>query len=91
MRTELKIIHALRMIESNEGGLKIKLYKYTHSSDFPKRIFETHVIMAIGVVCILGATGYIAYMRSKYEGMGYYSAVQSDGTEVFTKKQSKWD
>ncbi|XP_055702582.1 small integral membrane protein 8 [Phlebotomus papatasi] len=49
------------------------------------------VIMAIGVVCILGATGYIAYMRSKYEGMGYYSAVQSDGTEVFTKKQSKWD
>uniref|UniRef100_A0A1L8D9N1 Small integral membrane protein 8 n=1 Tax=Nyssomyia neivai TaxID=330878 RepID=A0A1L8D9N1_9DIPT len=49
------------------------------------------VIMGIGVVCFLGTMGYIAYMRSKYEKMGYYSAVQTDGTEVFTKKQSKWD
>ncbi|GAB0088847.1 Small integral membrane protein 8 [Sergentomyia squamirostris] len=49
------------------------------------------IIMGLGLTCLLGAMGYIAYMRSKYEDMGYYSAVQSDGTEVFTKKRSKWD
>ncbi|XP_055377229.1 small integral membrane protein 8 [Condylostylus longicornis] len=49
------------------------------------------IIMAIGCVCFATALGYIAYMRSKYEDMGYYAAVQPDGTEVFTKKKSRWD
>ncbi|XP_026466990.1 small integral membrane protein 8-like [Ctenocephalides felis] len=48
-------------------------------------------IMGIGLVGITISLGYIAYMRSKYEGMGYYSAVKEDGTEIFTKKKSKWD
>ncbi|XP_031635802.1 small integral membrane protein 8 [Contarinia nasturtii] len=49
------------------------------------------VIMAIGAVCFGGALGYITYMRSKYESQGYYAAVQSDGTEVYTKRRSKWE
>lgn len=52
---------------------------------------QNAIIMGIGLVCLLGATGYIAYMRSKYEEMGYYSAVKNDGTEEFIKKKSKWD
>ncbi|KAG5885377.1 hypothetical protein JTB14_023764 [Gonioctena quinquepunctata] len=32
------------------------------------------VIMGIGLVAIAGCAGYIAYMRSKYEGLGYYGA-----------------
>lgn len=47
--------------------------------------------MGIGLVCLTGTIGYIAWMRSKYEGLGYYVAVQNDGTEVFTKKKSKWE
>lgn len=47
--------------------------------------------MGIGLVCLVGAAGYIAYMRSKYEDMGYYSAVAADGSEQFVKKKSKWD
>lgn len=47
--------------------------------------------MALGGTCFAVALGYIYYMRSKYEAQGYYSAVQPDGTEVFTKKKSKWD
>lgn len=47
--------------------------------------------MAIGGVCFATALGYITYMRSKYESQGYYAAVQPDGTEVFTKRRSKWD
>lgn len=47
--------------------------------------------MAIGAVCFGTALGYITYMRSKYESQGYYAAVQPDGTEVYTKRQSKWE
>ncbi|CRK99033.1 CLUMA_CG011934, isoform A [Clunio marinus] len=49
------------------------------------------VIMAIGLISITGVFGYIAYMRAKYEGLGYYSAVKADGTEVFEKKKSRWE
>lgn len=47
--------------------------------------------MGIGLVAITGVFGYIAYMRHKYEGLGYYAAVKTDGTEVFEKKKSRWD
>lgn len=46
--------------------------------------------MGIGLVAITGVFGYIAYMKSKYESLGYYTAVQEDGTEKFIKKKSKW-
>ena len=46
--------------------------------------------MAIGAVAITGCAGYILYMRTKYESMGFYTAVESDGRERFKKKVSKW-
>ncbi|XP_026764475.1 small integral membrane protein 8 [Galleria mellonella] len=49
------------------------------------------VIMGIGLTCFGIALGYIAYMRSKYESMGYYAAVDKDGKEIFEKRKSKWD
>ncbi|XP_045760933.1 small integral membrane protein 8 [Maniola jurtina] len=49
------------------------------------------VIMSIGLTCFGIALGYIAYMRQKYESMGYYSAIDKDGKEIFEKKKSKWD
>lgn len=49
------------------------------------------VVMTLGVVAFASAVGYMAYMRSKYESMGYYAAQQEDGTEVYTKKRSKWE
>ncbi|KAJ8920879.1 hypothetical protein NQ315_015672 [Exocentrus adspersus] len=49
------------------------------------------VIMGLGLLAITGCAGYIAYMRSKYEGLGYYGAVKEDGTEEFVKRKSKWD
>ena len=47
--------------------------------------------MSIGLFCFGSAIAYMAYMRSKYEGMGYYAALKNDGTEIYTKKQSRWD
>ena len=47
--------------------------------------------MAVGTVALTGCLGYIFYMRSKYQGMGYYAAVEADGSETFKKKVSKWD
>ncbi|XP_055594414.1 small integral membrane protein 8 [Uranotaenia lowii] len=49
------------------------------------------VIMGIGLVAVGITFGYIAYMRSKYENLGYYTAIQEDGKEVFVKRKSKWD
>ncbi|XP_046743398.1 small integral membrane protein 8 [Diprion similis] len=49
------------------------------------------VIMALGVLAMTGCAGYIFYMRSKYEEMGYYSAIEEDGKETFKKRKSKWD
>ncbi|KAL0850251.1 hypothetical protein ABMA28_012097 [Loxostege sticticalis] len=49
------------------------------------------VIMSIGLACFGLTLGYIAYMRSKYESMGYYTAVDKDGKEIFEKKKSRWD
>lgn len=54
-------------------------------------LFQNLVIMAIGAVCFGTALGYITYMRSKYESQGYYPAVQPDGSEVYTKRRSKWE
>lgn len=47
--------------------------------------------MTIGAACFTFALGYMAYMRTKYESMGYYAAVDKDGKELFEKKKSKWD
>ncbi|XP_014299037.2 small integral membrane protein 8 [Microplitis demolitor] len=48
------------------------------------------IIMALGLTAMIGCSGYIYYMRSKYEDMGYYTAIESDGKETFKKKESKW-
>ncbi|KAK0082116.1 hypothetical protein PV325_011034 [Microctonus aethiopoides] len=49
------------------------------------------IIMTVGLTIMMGCSGYIFYMRSKYDDLGYYTAVESDGTERFIKKESKWN
>ncbi|XP_063239874.1 small integral membrane protein 8 [Bacillus rossius redtenbacheri] len=49
------------------------------------------VVMGLGLCALAVSVGYIAYMRRKYEGMGFYSAVSRDGEEQFLQKKSKWD
>ncbi|XP_066260505.1 small integral membrane protein 8 [Euwallacea similis] len=49
------------------------------------------VIMGLGLVALGGCLGYIAYMRQKYEDLGYYGAIKDDGSEEFVKKKSRWD
>lgn len=54
-------------------------------------MFQNAVIMTIGLAAMGICIGYIAYMRTKYENMGYYAAVNRDGEESFVPKKSKWD
>ena len=49
------------------------------------------VVMGIGLTVLAGCLGYIAYMRQKYEKLGYYIATGQDDTQQFVKKQSRWD
>jgi len=53
-------------------------------------LFQNAVIMTIGLAAMGICIGYIAYMRTKYENMGYYAAVNKDGEESFVPKKSKW-
>lgn len=66
-------------------------FPLTKEQTDPLLPLQNIVIMSIGLAAFGLALGYVAYMRSKYEGMGYYSAVQDDGSEVFVKKRSKWE
>lgn len=54
-------------------------------------ILQNKIVMGFGLVAMSVCVGYIAYMRHKYEGMGYYSALEEDGKEVYVQKKSKWD
>ena len=47
--------------------------------------------MAIGLIAIIGCTGYLAYMKTKYENMGNYVAIREDGTQQLHTKKSRWD
>jgi hypothetical protein len=47
--------------------------------------------MALGLLAIAGCSGYLLYMRTKYENMGYYVAVKEDGTQQLHHKKSRWD
>jgi hypothetical protein len=49
------------------------------------------VIMGLGLAAFTGCLAYITYMRSKYDALGYYPAIQDDGREEFVKRKSKWD
>lgn len=56
-----------------------------------KFLFQDYIIMGIGLVSIASVFAYIGYMRYTYDGLGYYSAIKEDGTEVFEKKKSRWE
>ena len=47
--------------------------------------------MTIGLLAITACSGYLLYMRTQYENMGYYVAVKEDGSEHLQQKKSRWD
>lgn len=53
--------------------------------------FQNKVIMGFGLLAMGTCLGYIAYMRHKYAGMGYYPAIDEEGKEVYKLKKSKWE
>ncbi|KAG7190029.1 hypothetical protein KM043_006179 [Ampulex compressa] len=48
------------------------------------------VIMAFGVIAMLGCTAYLLYMNRDRSTVQYYSTVQPDGSIALQKKTSKW-
>lgn len=46
--------------------------------------------MLFGVMAMLTCSGYLLYMRYKYDGTAYYESVEADGNVTFKKKTSKW-
>lgn len=52
--------------------------------------FQNKGIMLFGVMAMLTCSGYLLYMRYKYDGTAYYESVEADGNVTFKKKTSKW-
>ncbi|XP_022205922.1 small integral membrane protein 8 [Nilaparvata lugens] len=82
------------MKEENRPGDGLRSLKT--STAFRLLNFELYatpnkVVMAFGLAAMGLCTGYIFYMRKKYEAQGYYPAVAEDGKEMYRKKVSKWD
>jgi Domain of unknown function (DUF4500) len=46
--------------------------------------------MGLGLLGISISLGYLAYMRHKYEQMGLYTAVDSEGQQTLHKRESRW-
>ncbi|XP_044751019.1 small integral membrane protein 8 [Coccinella septempunctata] len=74
-----------------EGLRSLKTTGVFRAINFELYVKPNLAIMGIGLVAFTGCLGYIAYMRQKYESMGYYSAIGDNGKEEFVKKKSKWD
>jgi len=57
--------------------------------------FELYVkpnktIMIVGIIAMLGCSGYIFYMNSNQKRTDYHAVVKSDDTVALVKKASKW-
>ncbi|XP_014203601.1 small integral membrane protein 8 [Copidosoma floridanum] len=77
--------------EPGDGIRSLKSSPMFRAINYELYVKPNNVVMAMGLIAISGCIGYIIYMRSKYKSMGYYTAVESDGSETFKKKTSKWD
>jgi hypothetical protein len=53
-------------------------------------IFQNNIVMGLGLLGISISLGYLAYMRHKYEQMGLYTAVDSEGQQTLHKRESRW-
>ncbi|XP_001604253.3 small integral membrane protein 8 [Nasonia vitripennis] len=73
-----------------DGIRSLKSTPMFRAINYELYVKPNNVVMALGVIAMTGCVGYILYMRSKYESMGYYTAVEADGKETFKKKVSKW-
>ncbi|KAF2898194.1 hypothetical protein ILUMI_07982 [Ignelater luminosus] len=74
-----------------DGIRSLRTSRIFKAANFELYVRPNAVIMAIGLIAMAGCAGYLAYMRSKYEALGYYAAIKEDGSEQFTKRKSKWD
>jgi len=53
-------------------------------------LFQNTVVMGLGLIGLTISFGYILYMRNKYEEMGLYTAVDSQGQQTLRKRESRW-
>ncbi|XP_030765399.1 small integral membrane protein 8 [Sitophilus oryzae] len=80
--------------KENKPGDGIRSLKSTNlfrAVNFELYVKPNIVVMGLGLTALAGCFGYIAYMRYKYESLGYYGAIKDDGSEEFLKKKSRWD
>ncbi|CAL1673689.1 unnamed protein product [Lasius platythorax] len=58
--------------------------------NFELYIKPNKTIMLLGVIAMLGCSGYIFYMNSGQRKNNYQAMMKSDDTVVLVRKASKW-
>jgi len=75
----------------SDGLRSIKTTGVFRALNFELYAKPNKFIMGFGLIAITSCLGYLAYMKTQYEAMGYYVAIQEDGTEQWNTKKSRWD
>ncbi|KAI9558557.1 hypothetical protein GHT06_015345 [Daphnia sinensis] len=76
---------------AGDGLRSVKTTGVFRALNFELYVKPNKIIMILGLVAIAGCAGYITYMKTKYENMGYYVAVREDGSKQLHTKKSRWD
>jgi hypothetical protein len=78
-------LNMMSLYQAQNGEEKNQNNNFTNIS-----LFQNVVIMALGLIGLSISVGYMAYMRTKYEKMGLYSAVDDSGQQVLRQRTSRW-
>ncbi|XP_012525992.1 small integral membrane protein 8 [Monomorium pharaonis] len=58
--------------------------------NFELYVKPNKIIMILGILTMLGCSGYIFYMNSNQNRNDYHTVIKSDSTVEMIKKPSKW-
>ncbi|XP_071569420.1 small integral membrane protein 8 [Temnothorax nylanderi] len=79
-----------RQTTPGDGLRSLRSTTLFRAVNFELYIKPNKTIMILGVIAMLGCSGYIFYMNSNQKRNDYRTLVKSDDTVVLVKKASKW-
>ena len=88
-----KIIMSNKNVRETTPGDGLRSLRSTslfRAINFELYVKPNKTIMLLGVIAMLGCSGYIFYMNSGQRKNNYQTMMKSDDTVVLVRKASKW-
>lgn len=80
----------VRETTPGDGLRSLRSTSLFRAVNFELYIKPNKTVMILGLVAMLGCSGYIFYMNSGEKKNNYQAMMKSDDTVVFVRKTSKW-